>query len=191
MLTTGIVKDGAMSNRVYAFLRAINTGRRRLTNEALLSPFHELGLARAEAYQASGNVSFLTDRDPFELEGELNAALSTAYGFETPVFLRTEAELNTVLGAVPFSDEQLAATEGRPQLTFLSTPPSSDRWAQVAELVSPTDLVASYDRHWFWLPQRGVSTSELPVTQIERILGPMTMRTVGSVERMVRRFTDR
>lgn len=180
-----------MSTRVFAFLRAINTGRRRLTNEALLRPFHELGLARAEAYQASGNVTFLTDRDPGELEHELAAALSTAYGFDTPVFLRAEAELRTVLAAVPFGDEQLAATEGRPQLSFLSVAPSGERWSQVAELVPPADIVTAHGRHWFWLPQRGVSTSELPVTQIERILGPMTMRTVGSVERMVRRFTDR
>jgi hypothetical protein len=48
--------------------------------------------------------------------------------------------------------------------------------------------VALHDRQWFWLPRAGVSTSMLPVSRIERILGPMTMRTVATVERLVARF---
>jgi uncharacterized protein (DUF1697 family) len=44
--------------RYYAFLRAINTGNRRLSNEQLLAPFLELGFTDVAAYQAAGNVTF-------------------------------------------------------------------------------------------------------------------------------------
>jgi hypothetical protein len=44
--------------RYYAFLRAINTGDRRLTNAQLVAPFHELGYVDVAAYQAAGNVTF-------------------------------------------------------------------------------------------------------------------------------------
>jgi uncharacterized protein (DUF1697 family) len=172
----------------FAFLRAINTGGRRLTNEALLAPFRDLGLVEPQAYQASGNVAFRTDRDLGELERELDTVLASAYGFEVAVFLRGDAELHALLNAVPFTVEQLEGTQGRAQLTFLTVAPDTSRWAEVLALVPPGDLVSVHGPHWFWLPPAGVSTSELPVSRIERILGPMTMRTVATVERLVTRF---
>jgi uncharacterized protein (DUF1697 family) len=122
------------------------------------------------------------------LEGELAAVLAAAYGFEVPVFLRSGAELRAVTAAAPFGADQLAATEGKAQVTFLATAPDEDRWAEVLDLAPAEDLVALHDRQWFWLPRAGVSTSMLPVSRIERILGPMTMRTVATVERLVARF---
>jgi uncharacterized protein (DUF1697 family) len=172
----------------FAFLRAINTGGRRLTNDALLAPFRQLGLDEPRAYQASGNVVFRTDRDLDDLEEELASVSARAYGFDVPVFLRSDAELRAVTAAVPFSAEQLAATERRAQVTFLASTPDEDRWSEVLDLTPAEDLVALHERQWYWLPRAGVSTSLLPVSRIERILGPMTMRTVATLDRLITRF---
>jgi uncharacterized protein (DUF1697 family) len=176
--------------RMFAFIRAINTGNRRLTNAALLAPFRSLGLTDAEAYQAAGNVTFRSGRRADELEAELATCLPGAYGFEAPTFVRTCAALRDVVGSLPFAPDAFARTEGRTQITFLATAPDPARITEVMALVPADDLVAFAGREWYWLPRAGISTSKLPVTRIERLIGPMTMRTIATVERMVARFDD-
>jgi uncharacterized protein (DUF1697 family) len=176
-------------NRLAVFVRAINTTGRRLTNADLLRPVHELGL-EASAYQAAGNIVITSEQDPLQLEGDLTAALSQAYGFPAPVFVRTFDHLRDCVTHLPFGADVIAQTEGRTQITFLADTPDGDRIADALALVPPEDTVAFIGREWFWLPRAGISDSRLPVTRVERIVGAMTMRTVGTVERMVARYSD-
>jgi uncharacterized protein (DUF1697 family) len=175
---------------MFAFIRAINIGGRRLTNERLLAPFREVALDDVNAYQAAGNVAFRSDRDPLELEADLSGRLAAAYGFEAVTFVRRAGELRTTLDAVRFPEAAVARSEGRTQVTFLSGVPTDDQITQAFDLVPPDDHVVFAERAWFWLPRGGVSGSVLPVARFERILGPMTMRTVGTVERMLARFGE-
>lgn len=181
----------AQHHRWFAFLRAINTGNRRLTNEALLAPFVELGFEHVAAYQAAGNVTFVTDGDrdgPAQLEARLEGALAQAYGFEVPTFVRGAGELAAAIDPLPFTAEQLATTEGRVQITFLRDEPDPSAVTGALSLVPDADAVAFRERQWLWLPRAGVSTSALPVSRIEQLVGPMTMRTVGTIERMIAKF---
>jgi len=75
-------------------------------------------------------------------------------------------------------------TGSRP-LTFVRT--ATELRTSIADLSFPPDAPA---RRRFWLPRTGISDPSLPVTQIERIVGTMTMRTVGTVERMLAGFAD-
>lgn len=176
-----------MRVRSALFLRAINTGARRVTNEQLLEPLVAAGFGEVTAYQAAGNL--IVGADGSELVAAeakaLSALLSDAYGFDTPVFVRNEAELHSVVERAPFSDSQIAATSGKAQVTFMSSPPSTQQVAEVAKLTPDEDLVVFDGSEWFWLPVDGVSGSKLPVKAIERIVGPMTMRTLGTVQRLV------
>jgi uncharacterized protein (DUF1697 family) len=175
---------------MFAFIRAINTGGRRLTNEQVLAPFRQAGLDDVHAYQAAGNVAFCSGRDPAELVIELDELVRAAYGFEAPTFLRVASDLRATLADVTFPSGALERSECRTQITFLATAPSSDQVAAASALVPADDHVVFAKREWFWLPRAGISDSMLPVTRIERILGPMTMRTVGTVERMLTKFAD-
>lgn len=177
-----------MSTRYFAFLRAINVGNRRLTNEQLLAPFSELGFGEAAAYQAAGNVTFRSD--DVVTEQQIEAALAEAYGFETPTFVRSATELAATIATQVFSPDDRVATAGKVQVAFLRSAPSADALAGVADLVPDEDRVRVIGREWFWLPVDGVSTSALPVGRIESLLGQMTMRTLGTVERMSTKFAD-
>ena len=66
-----------MTDRRFVFLRAINTGGRRLTNDELLAPFDALGLTDAAAYQAAGNVTFRSDRPTDDLKAALDLEVGT------------------------------------------------------------------------------------------------------------------
>jgi uncharacterized protein (DUF1697 family) len=178
------------TDRWFAFLRAINTGTRRLTNSRLLEPFHDLGFRDVVAYQAAGNVTFRCDDPAAAAEDRIEQALAETYGFETPTFVRSASELDAVVAAAPFDPSARATTEGKVQVTFLRARPSEDAVAAALALVPTEDRVVVSGREWYWLPVAGVSTSQLPVTAIERELGVMTMRTLGTLERMSAKFDD-
>ena len=93
-LIGGCGRVGEMNDdRYFAFLRAINTGKRRLSNEQLLAPFEAMGFSDVAAYQAAGNVTFRCDDRERSTNGRSSQRLPTAYGFETPAFVRSTAEL--------------------------------------------------------------------------------------------------
>jgi uncharacterized protein (DUF1697 family) len=176
------------AQRYFAFLRAINTGGRRLTNEQIIGPFVGLGFRDVVAYQAAGNVCFLAE-DPDEAQvSRIEAALSEAFGFDAPAFLREAGDLRSVLEAQPFTAHEMSRTEGRIQVSFLRTAPDETTLAEVHRLVPPDDRIAFVDAHWLWLPTGRISGSVLPVAAVEDVVGPMTMRTLGTVARMHQKF---
>lgn len=178
------------ADRHFAFLRAINTGNRRLTNEQLLAPFHGLGYTDVGAYQAAGNVTFRSDGRHAVVEQRIEEALAAAYGFDVPTFVRTALEIESIVAAQPFTADELVGSAGKVQVTFLRAVPSPDVIARLADLVPIDDRVKVIGREWYWLPVGGVSTSALPVREIEALLGEMTMRTLGTVERISTKFAD-
>jgi uncharacterized protein (DUF1697 family) len=174
----------------FLFLRAINTGSRRVTNDDLLAPLVAAGFVDVAAFQAAGNIVLRSDGGTSLDAGHVERLLTNAYGFDTPVFVRTEAELRSVVERCPFTEEQMAPTTGKTQVTFLRVAASSPQLDRVAAITPDEDLVEFDGPEWFWLPVEGVSTSKLPVPAIERIVGPMTMRTLGTLERMLKNFAD-
>ncbi|MGI9616919.1 MAG: DUF1697 domain-containing protein [Acidimicrobiales bacterium] len=179
-----------MSNgtRFFVFLRAINIGPKRLTNDELIEPFVRLGLDDVNAFQAAGNITFRCDDPRTAQPNRLEAALADAYGFATLAFVRSRDELVAIADAPPFTDDELAETEGRTQVSFLQEEPNEDEIEAVLALVPPTDLVRFTGRDWLWLPKKDISDSRLPVATIGEILGPTTMRTLGTISRMLTKF---
>lgn len=170
----------------FLLLRAINTGRRRLTNEELLAPLAEAGYTDAAAYQAAGNIAF---RSAASVDGdELSELLSASYGFDTPVFVRSAEQVRSLIDRCPFDPSEIEETEGKVQVALLRRPPTEAQIDEVAAITPDDDRVAFDGMEWFWLPVAGVSDSALPVAAIERIVGPMTMRTLGTLERMLKKF---
>lgn len=174
--------------RYFAFIRAINVGARRLTNDELVEPFIRLGFADVAAYQAAGNITFVSEDDEAVRSEVVEEAASAAYGFHSPVFLRSWTDLAAIASCDVFGEAELAASEGRVQVSFLHHPPGDDTQREAMRLVPESDSVVFLGREWYWLPKRGVADSRLPVSRIERLVGPMTMRTLGTIERMAARF---
>lgn len=75
--------------RYAAFLRGMNLGNRRITNDELCAHFADLGLTDATAFLASGNVVFSAgDDDRDRLTRRIEDGLREALDYEVPVFLR-------------------------------------------------------------------------------------------------------
>jgi uncharacterized protein (DUF1697 family) len=161
-----------------------------LTNEQLLAPFRELGFTDVAAYQAAGNVTFRCADASAADESRIEAVLADAYGFFAPTFIRSASEIAAIASAEPFPAEVVGASAGKLQVTFLRSAPSAAAVVDVEALVPDEDRVRVIGREWYWLPVAGVSTSALPVREIERLLGEMTMRTLGTIARISTKFVD-
>ena len=81
-----------------AFLRAINTGGRRIANVDLAAAVESLGYTEVAVYQASGNV--LLGGRPVGNSGDIAAHLSIGLtevlGYEVPAIVRSADEVHEI-----------------------------------------------------------------------------------------------
>jgi uncharacterized protein (DUF1697 family) len=172
--------------RYVAFLRGMNLGGRRITNDELRRCFEELGLSEVSCFRASGNVLLASEEGNEEkLKERLETGLGKSLGYEVPVFLRSAAELEAVSAEEPFDPELVSASKGKLQIAFLPAKPEARARKQVLALTSDKDRLVVKGRELYWLPSGGISESDLDLKALEATLGPWTMRTKGTVDQIV------
>lgn len=173
--------------RYAAFLRGMNVGGHRLTNEELARHFMGLGCTDVSTFRASGNVVFTATGSAAQLRDELERGLAAALGYEVPAFLREGDEVLEIAQASPFGSELVAASAGKLQVGLLAASPATAARRQALELSSERDRLAISGRQLYWLPDGGFSDSELDLGALARVLGPMTVRTKGTIELIARK----
>jgi len=179
--------------RYAAFLRGINLGRRRVTGAELSAVFVGLGFSRVATFLASGNVVFEAvdmnvEISADDLEARIEAALDQSLGYEVPTFLRTAAQLGSIVAHAPFTPAELARSTGKVQVLLLSSEPSAEATAAALAHGNGEDRLAIHGSELYWLPAGTMSDSPLDLAAIARILGPATIRTANTLARLHRRF---
>ncbi|MEM7052869.1 MAG: DUF1697 domain-containing protein [Acidobacteriota bacterium] len=168
--------------RYVAFLRGMNLGGRRITNQELCGHFEALGLAPAHAFLASGNVVF--ESASAVTSAALEAGLEQALGYAVPTMLRTAEEIAALLRQEVFSPQQIADYGGKPQVAFLPAQPSAEKARAVLALATDRDLLELRGQELHWLPIGGISQSQLDFRFIDQTIGPTTVRTLRTVQRL-------
>ncbi len=171
-----------LSRTHVAFLRAINIGGRRMTMDELRTAFAPLGFADVATWQATGNVAFRTDPDVAAGDA---AVLADELGIGIPTIVRTADQVRAIATGVPFTAEQVAATEGRVQVLFVRDEPTPAALEEALSYHTDDDQLHWGERELWWLPRAGVSASGLRVRQVEQALGVTTMRTHRAVAGLV------
>lgn len=171
-------------DRYVAFLRGMNLGGRRITNDALRTHFEALGCEDVATFRASGNVIFAKDGRPADLTKCLEAGLAEALGYEVPVFLRSAKELLAISAHEPFDEQHTAASSGKLQVALLTKKPSAAAAKKALTLSTEADHLAIVRRELYWLPDAGLSESELDLKALATILGPTTIRTKGTIDQI-------
>jgi uncharacterized protein (DUF1697 family) len=171
--------------RFVAFLRGMNLGGRRITNERLRAHFESLGCEEVASFRASGNVVFARGRESeAQLRTRLEAGLAEALGYEVPVFLRSGAELRAIAAHEPFPAKALAASKGKLQVALLAKAPAAAARRKALALSNNEDRLAIEGRELYWLPRGGLSESDLDLDTLAAILGPTTIRTKGTIDQI-------
>jgi uncharacterized protein (DUF1697 family) len=176
-------------DRYAAFLRGMNLGGRRITNEDLAAAVSALGFEQVETFRASGNVVLGAGGGAeAEVAERLEKGLSDSLGYEVPVFLRSAEEITAIAAQEPFSANELSASKGKLQVALLQTAPAAGSRREALALASDEDLLAIDGRELYWLPSGGMSDSELDHRALAAALGQMTIRTMGTIEQVASKY---
>lgn len=179
-------------NRYVAFLRGMNLGGRRITNDALRLHFEALDCEQVATFRASGNVIFTADGgSPARLSSRLEEGLGERLGYKVPVFLRSAPELLSIAAHEPFDAKAVKASKGKLQVGMLTKKPSAATAEKALALSSDGDRLAIEERELYWLPDGGLSDSQLDLKALATILGPMTIRTEGTIEQIAAKHFSR
>jgi uncharacterized protein (DUF1697 family) len=178
-------------DRYVAFLRGMNLGGRRITNDELRSHFEALGCDDVATFRASGNVIFEQDGRPADLTALLEDGLADALGYEVPVFLRAARELSAIAAYEAFDAKLIEASKGKLQVALLAKEPSAAAAREALTLATDADRLAIEGRELYWLPDGGLSDSELDLKAIAAALGSTTVRTKGTIDQIAaKHFSD-
>jgi len=171
-------------DRYAAFLRGMNLGGRRITNDDLRSHFEALGCEAVATFRASGNVIFESDRPPGPLTSHLEEGLEELLGYGIRVFLRSGKEVTAIAAHEPFDAKAVAASAGKLQVALLLGPPKAKAAKEALSLSTDVDRLAIEGRELYWLPSGGISDSDLDLKGLESALGTWTMRTMGTIDQI-------
>lgn len=171
-----------------AFLRGMNLGGRRITNDDLCAAFEALGYGTPWAFLASGNVVFESAaRSQAKLARDVANGLERELGYAVPTFLRNADEVRALGAAEPFEVER-GARGGKLQIALLEKPPDAKSRRAVLALSTDADQLHVAGRELYWLPAGGLSESDLDFKAVERALGMLTVRTQGTFARLARKL---
>jgi uncharacterized protein (DUF1697 family) len=134
-----------------AFLRGINLGKRRLKMPALAAIVAQLPVQDVATFIASGNVIFTSrQKDPRKLEHTLATHLAAQLGYAVDVFIRTPAELATIVAQAPLSDQWTDQPLARTQVSLHATALPPDVAATLNACRTPIDAFAVVGRELYW-----------------------------------------
>jgi uncharacterized protein (DUF1697 family) len=168
--------------RYAAFLRGINVGGTRISKDKLCEPFTALGLEDVTTFRASGNVIFDAPKTgAAKLRAQIEERLAADLGFTKAVtFIRTRAEMR----ALAESDPLPGPEDGKVHVLLLLGKPDPS----VLEHATSDDQLALGPRELFWRPRGRMTDSELDLKAIEKLIGPTTMRTKGTIDQIAERW---
>jgi uncharacterized protein (DUF1697 family) len=173
-----------------AFLRGVNLGpRRRVSSSELRSRFEALDFEAVSTFRTSGNVVFEAGREAAaELTERIEKALAESLGYDVAIFLRTTGQIREIAGHEPFAPKLVDSSKGKLQVMLLSAKPAARARNEVLAGGTEEDRLAFGDRELYWLPSGGTRDSAFDVKAVEKLLGPVTMRTKGTIEQLAAKY---
>jgi uncharacterized protein (DUF1697 family) len=172
-----------------AFLRGINVSGRRVKGPELCAPFEAVGCEDVTTFRASGNVVFTAPREPLaRLSSRIEEALAAALGYGVVVFLRSADEVREIAGREPFPPGDVQASAGKLQVSLLGKLPPPGRREAVLALATDQDRLTFGARELYWLPSGPMREATIDLDAVEKLLGPTTRRTMGTIEQIAAKY---
>jgi len=123
-----------------------------------------------------------------KLKARVEAGLEKATGMEIVVFLRSAKELLAIAAHEPFPAKAVSAAKGKLQVLVLPKKPTAKAQKEVLGLATDHDQLAFGTKELYWLPSGGTLESELDRNRIEKLVGPTTSRTMGTMQELAKKF---
>ena len=172
-------------SRSVLLLRAVNvSGRNRVPMARLREVVAaETELDEVSTYIASGNIVCATPPDPAAACATVRALIAAEFGVDTPVILRTHAQLAASEAAQPFPEGDLKLVHAM----FLEAPPVEGALDALHDRLVPGERLALVgDDLWIDYAPGGVHTTKLTTSVLDRALGVAgTARNLRTVRTLI------
>ena len=153
-----------------ALLRAVNVGGRWVSMAELRAAVKSLGYTNVRTLLQSGNVIFSSSRRGAAIERDLELAVLRRFGFETPIMVRSAAELDAVVSANPFSAEA-KRDPGHLIVVFLKSNAGAKEEKALRAAIVGRERVLLRGKTLYVVYPDGVGRSKLTASLIDRHLG--------------------
>jgi len=172
--------------RYVALLRAINVGGHTVKMDVLRKHFARMGLGNVETFIASGNVIFDAEEDDAAtLEERIASELENCLGYAVATFLRTPAELATIVRHRPFEPGVIDPEQHALYIGFLPRKPAAETARRIVALRTAVDEFHVHKRELYWGCRTRLSETAVSGALLERTIAmPMTMRNVTTVRKL-------
>lgn len=170
-----------------ALLRGINVGGNKIIKmQDLKDMFQSLGYENIRTYIQSGNVIFEHGGVRQEvLIHDIEQGIRDTFGFEVPVILRTQEELEQTLASNPFEPLEPEAYK-QLYVSFLLAEPSVEAIDKLRPYGEGQDRISFVGREMYTLYGISASQSELFKVPVDKWLGmPLTARNWNTVNKLV------
>jgi uncharacterized protein (DUF1697 family) len=175
--------------RSVALLRGINVGgKRKLPMPKLVAAFVDAGCRNVSTYIQSGNVLFRPppdfDAGPESLARHLEGVVEEVAGFAVPVVVRTGHELDTIVSAQPFVNED----DTKLHVAFLGAEPAPEAVLSFGgQAVAPDTFALVGSDLYLHLPNgMGRSRLGLAVDRLKVVVTVRNWRTVNTLQLLAR-----
>ena len=168
--------------RYAVFLRAINTGRRRIKMADLAAAYRDAGYADVATFLASGNVVLSSARPPDP--AALSSVVAQSFGFESEAFVRTGHDLAAIIEHNPWPEPDALV-----EVSFLEREPLPDVARALEAVVEPPEALAVRGAEAFFLREgKGIETLHKEATTAKMLGQVTTRRGMRTVRDMHERF---
>jgi uncharacterized protein (DUF1697 family) len=171
------------------FLRAVNVGKRQVKMQALRDLLQDNGFGEVETHIASGNVKVRSAiRSAARVEEELSGVISSAFGFEVPVVVRTPTQLRRVADEAAALDSPVGAEAGR-YVTFMTGDLDPAGVEALHSWDSQTEAARVVGNDIVLFLTAGVQGARLSNTRIEKLTGAVgTARNLTVVRALAEKW---
>jgi len=161
-----------VSGRYVALMRGINVGgKHRLPMKDLAAIFGTCGCEDVRTYIQSGNVVFRAAASlAKQVPARVERAVADRFGFESPVVLRSAAELAAVVDHLPFPKAEV----GIVNVGFLADRPQAVRAGKLDPERSPGDTFVLRGRELYLRLPNGSARSKLTTNYFDSTLGTVS-----------------
>ena len=150
-----------------ALLRSINvSGKNMMKMAALKAALEEAGLDAVQTYIQSGNVLFRSQQNEAALRLLIENTIQAQFRFAVPVVLRTAAELDSLIGNLPFTDDEILKAQADTDAevlyaALLNDTPSTERVAQIEKYKNAGEQMVVAGRDVYLLFSDSIRSSKL------------------------------
>ena len=167
-----------------ALLRGINvSGQKLIKMTDLKELFQSLGCNNVQTYIQSGNVVFESaETEPSNLESQIMQAISSKYGFDVEVMVRTVEEFGRIIEKNPFPE----AEGNKLYISFFRNPQQEIPFEELDKVKSDSEVYLFFESVMFLYCPEGYGITKLSNPFIEKKLKTVaTTRNLNTVLKLI------